>query len=521
MILVNCDNASIKNLQISNTDVGIETAHATNLTITNSNLSSNYCGIYTYTVSNSNITNNQIHWNTYTGIYVKYSSQNNISNNNILKSKYGIYITSNSINNSIYNNTIASNDYGIYIYSSNSFNIFARNTVSDNQYGFYLQGSSSLKNNYVYNNNIMNNDNQAYESSNYNYWNDTYPWGGNFWSDYDGIDINNGPNQDIPGSDGMGDTPYIIDSDSRDYFPLMEPIPDVLPPRINLISPLNNSIIQPGEILDFDIYDGNLDVVNYSIDADPYDSLVTPFDISTTGWLDGKHILSIRASDIYNNIAEKSFNFTIDSKMPEISLNSPENNSLILSGTTIDVSIIDSHLSHVNYSVNQEATISISEPFNISTFNWDDGEYTIQIIAMDMAGNANSTWYSFVIDTTNPAIHLNAPTNNSIITQGIVLDFHIDDNNLAQVNYSINQGVVIEFTHPFNISTTEWSDGEYEIEINAMDIIGNINSSIFLFTIDSTKPVIQLNSPDNNSVIPSGVFLNISVTHKYLFEVNY
>nr|NIN66290.1 hypothetical protein [Anaerolineae bacterium]NIN96442.1 hypothetical protein [Anaerolineae bacterium] len=59
--------------------------------------------------------------------------------------------------------------------------------------------------------------------------------GGNFWSDYSGKDECSGPSQNIcPESDGLGDTPYQIDDDSRDARPLMEPyvLPDVTPPAI-------------------------------------------------------------------------------------------------------------------------------------------------------------------------------------------------------------------------------------------------------------------------------------------------
>jgi hypothetical protein len=56
-----------------------------------------------------------------------------------------------------------------------------------------------------------------------NVWDDGYPSGGNYWSDYTGVDIKKGENQDQPGSDGMGDTPYVINANNRDRYPLMNP----------------------------------------------------------------------------------------------------------------------------------------------------------------------------------------------------------------------------------------------------------------------------------------------------------
>lgn len=71
----------------------------------------------------------------------------------------------------------------------------------------------------------MNNTHQASSDtySNDNSWDDGYPSGGNYWSDYTGVDGNSGSNQDLSGSDGVGDTPYTIDNNNRDRYPLANP----------------------------------------------------------------------------------------------------------------------------------------------------------------------------------------------------------------------------------------------------------------------------------------------------------
>jgi hypothetical protein len=54
-------------------------------------------------------------------------------------------------------------------------------------------------------------------------WNDPYPIGGNYWSNYTGTDRFSGPGQNIPGSDGIGDAPFVLNSANIDYYPLMTP----------------------------------------------------------------------------------------------------------------------------------------------------------------------------------------------------------------------------------------------------------------------------------------------------------
>ncbi|MCK4444183.1 MAG: hypothetical protein KAW09_06550, partial [Thermoplasmata archaeon] len=68
-----------------------------------------------------------------------------------------------------------------------------------------------------------------------NQWDNGYPLGGNYWSDYTGVDIFSGPNQDQPGGDGIGDTPYSIQGgNDRDRYPLTGPFETIhpLPPTI-------------------------------------------------------------------------------------------------------------------------------------------------------------------------------------------------------------------------------------------------------------------------------------------------
>jgi len=81
---------------------------------------------------------------------------------------------------------------------------------------------------------------QAVDSSpNPNAWDDGYPSGGNFWSNYHGPDECGGPGQDIcNGPDGIGDTPYAIPSIDEDRYPLIQsPFHDSLPPTVAIASP--------------------------------------------------------------------------------------------------------------------------------------------------------------------------------------------------------------------------------------------------------------------------------------------
>ena len=106
------------------------------------------------------------------------------------------------------------------------------NTISENYIANCLVGIGvyESQNNRFFHNNIINNTIQAFDrSASDNEWDDGYPSGGNFWSNYTGPDDFSGPDQDVPGPDGIRDLPFDFDPDTSDDYPLMSPVV-TLPP---------------------------------------------------------------------------------------------------------------------------------------------------------------------------------------------------------------------------------------------------------------------------------------------------
>jgi parallel beta-helix repeat protein len=169
-----------------------------------------------------------------------------IENQSISNGSVGIHLGY-STNNIITNITILNNEYGLDLWYSGNNTIYYNN-ISNNGNGISL-GTSY--NNTIYHNNIITNIYQAYDTTGTNFWDNGYPYGGNYWSDYVGVDLNCTSTQDVPPPDGIGDTPYIIDADSQDNYPLMTPLGGTqynisLQQGWNLISV---PLIQPNEFI--------------------------------------------------------------------------------------------------------------------------------------------------------------------------------------------------------------------------------------------------------------------------------
>jgi len=200
------DDNILTNNTISNNSYGLYLYVSNNNTLTSNTASNNSNGIYLESSSNNVLSDNTIS-NNDDGIHLYHSSNNILTGNTATdNSQYGIYV-GDSDDNVFSGNTASNNSHGIYVFYSNN-NILTGNTATDNsQYGIRFSSSS---NNVIFHNNFINNTEPSRSANSVNSWDNGAE--GNYWSDYDGADTN---------LNGIGDTPYPIDENSQDNYPLM------------------------------------------------------------------------------------------------------------------------------------------------------------------------------------------------------------------------------------------------------------------------------------------------------------
>jgi len=268
---ISSDNVAINNFTLENSNYdGIRIWESDFVSIHNIISKNNYRGIYCRSSSNCMIENNEC-YNNNVGVDIEGSSSIQIKNNIIqsnINYSFGIILVQSYENICIISNNISNTTFGLWapscelieitnnIFINNSeygikfeevFNCtITKNVIKENhQFGIIIEEYSN--DNKIYHNNFVNNTINAVDYGE-NIWDNGYPSGGNYWSDFDeeiegAYDEYNGPNQDIPDEDGFVDDPYQIGSNNQDNYPF--------------ISLLNFSLIKHQIVFVDDDYDQN------------------------------------------------------------------------------------------------------------------------------------------------------------------------------------------------------------------------------------------------------------------------
>jgi len=273
-------NVTVKNIKVTKFHYAIRLIHSANSTLIGNQVSNNSFGFYIQSSMGNTLKDNMVAYNNY-GISMQASEYNNIVGNSVLNNTDdGIIFSETCSNNNLTDNIVSSNRYGILMVSC-SHNVLRANAVSNNtEGGIYISlssdtslmenrvinnsgrsgieladsnkthiiGNSITEHNYgltliqsddniIHHNNFVNNTRQVYEwswdnpwvpCSTNNTWDDGYPSGGNYWSDY----RERYPAATEIDDSGIWNTPYVLDEDNQDNYPLMEPY-GALPRTIN------------------------------------------------------------------------------------------------------------------------------------------------------------------------------------------------------------------------------------------------------------------------------------------------
>ncbi len=303
---------------------------------------------------------------------------------------------------------------------------------------------------------------------------------------------------------------------------LLKSIPDTnSPPVIRLNSPANGSLMASGSPIDLSIADDGIIVSSgYSVDGSQYKSLSSPWNISTSGWSDGNHVISVYAEDDDGANVTLQISLEVDSTAPSLTIASPLNGSLTPLGSSLVVQVSDAHLSEVSYSVDGGSAVGLPAPYTVDLSSWSLGWHTVDVIAADAVGHTSAAHTGFEIANSTVVVSLVSPADGSVIKSGVPIELTVLGSGALRCSWS-ELGVSHALSSPYEISTSGWAEGIHQIAVVASNDIGGHYQTVFSLTVDDTPPSIVSVSPANGYTVTSRSLVIISASDPHFRSISW
>ena len=384
------------------------------------------------------------------------------------------YITGNLV----YGNHISDAEKGIFINCFNYDNDIIGNTIAGCQEGIHLGAAPERdypsSGNLFFHNNLLDNSKQVLMTAgSSDIWDNGYPSGGNYWSDYNGTDAD---------GDGIGDVPYIIDEYNQDNYPLMLPATanpsfsynlkvDSVPSGVRFTAD-NTTCTTPWS----ETYNEGTTVSLTMPEFTVYENE----NLTWRRWSDGNPNRT-RTVTINNNRALTAI-FTLEYMPPLISVLSPENKTY----SAIDVPLeytVDRYFYNTTYSLDGQENVTIIG--NTTLAGLSKGPHKIIVYIEETPGNISaSETILFTVAISSSDFSILSPKNITYNTADIPLTF-TENETFYFSSYSLDGQP--NYIMQENTTLFDLADGAHQLilYINSTDSITGGSTTVH-FTVNTT-----------------------------------
>ena len=522
---------TIDSSTIHDCDVGVAVVSGSDLEILGSTVRDNRIGLkaldpYHSSTGHIKVENSRFHSNSFgitsveIGYFMIYDSffsgstnelrlincgSNEIEGNHLFRStESGIHLDSVS-SSTIIENTIYENPIGIDLRGSDG-NTLHSNFIFDNT-GYAISLDETSDSNTLYHNSFVDNngvggggngENVQVEDLSINVWNSNRKEG-NHWSEYTSPDTD---------SDGIVDDPYVIDPDSSDEYPLVEPMVVPISPPLNPKAAGGNGMVN----LSWEppVFNRSVKLLGYNLyrwtgDNDP--AMVADLSSEEREYSDTEvendreYRYHVTAFNMFGESAPTDpVSVKTDGTPPAIRFLSPVNGTYTNeSSVGLEWRVNDaiSGVKSVWLRMNQGDWEDVTGRTTMYYEFLEDDYYYMDFKAADRVGNVNISTLEFGVDTEKPTLELLAEDNIFHKDSNVTIEWVAEDveSGILRFEYRLNNGTWNEIGLDTFREFGEMADGHYWFDVKCLDHAGNVETDTTHFWVDFSPPEITFTTP--------------------------
>ena len=279
---------------------------------------------------------------------------------------------------------------------------------------------------------------------------------------------------------------------------------DTISPVLTIVSPVNGFNSNSSTVtVNWTATDANSGIAGfqYRIDGSSWSSVVTALGHTYSGLIKGLHKVDVKVIDNAGNTAQGSVSFTVDLTLPTITISSPANNyNSKLSSVTVVWTGADvgTGVQGYQYRIDSGAWSTISSSLSQAFDALEDGSHTVNVRIWDNANNMATASVTFKVDTVNPTIAIDSPSNDDIFNvSSVTVGWTGEDatSGIAGYQYKLDGGAwsssSMSTSHLFGSLT----DGTHTVYVKVTDNAGNSETDSVTFVVDTVAPSLSITAP--------------------------
>ncbi|MBM1154627.1 right-handed parallel beta-helix repeat-containing protein, partial [archaeon] len=475
--VISCSNSIVERCNVTLCGVGVEAYWSFNLTIRTNTVTSCTTGVLLNGTNYSCVEANSIREFNQTGVHLINAFNDTVQGNLVTSILTSVGINVTVVSNEtvetdslIYNNWISATTHVVVVNATALWNVTA-----------YTQGPNIAGGPYL---------------------------GGNYWAGF--AEVDNNPD------DGYNDTAFVIDANNIDYLPLV-----LEGPLVEIVDPANGTVLAQHSVLVTWYGPGftpPTDYFNVFLNGTQQNTLPIPagtdpvYSYTITVPSDGCFEIRVDGfQGIPTPTSSDSVIIYVDTQPPSITITSPSNGSVV-AGPQVDIwwtgSDTGTGITHYLVRVDNGDWVDVGLNQSCVVPALSDGWHSVDVAAVDAAGNAAIDTVVFFADSSPPTIHLLDPPEGGCVSTNAsqyTLSWTASDNyNVSAVEVYVNASLKARLsgsTTSYTIDLPE--EGIYNISVVAFDSVGFNASSSATIVVDRTSPIVQIVEPSKGCILGS------------------
>lgn len=234
-----------------------------------------------------------------------------------------------------------------------------------------------------------------------------------------------------------------------------------------------------------------------TVDGVPAQVSGESFSLPGVDLAEGPNTLAVEAKDAAGNASSDSIVVHLDTVAPDVAVISPLPDSYTNIASVTVTGNVNEPVTSVT--VNGKAVVVSGIEFSFSGLSLVDGVNRVAVEALDRAGNAGTAVVTIHLDRDVPVIKITSPLENARLNTPAVTVAGTVGEPVASLKIN---GMPVQMAGlEFSLADVALLEGPNVITVEAIDSAGNIATAAIAVTLDTLAPVVQIDSPRNESYL--------------------